>query len=69
VSDWGYLREALGEAGIPYGDDLAAAIDGLDRATLRRAAAAARALRAGCEPDAVAQSHLRLFEALGTTRL
>jgi glycosyltransferase involved in cell wall biosynthesis len=69
VSDWGYLREALGDAGIPYGDDLTAAIERLDRAALRRASEAARALRAVCEPDAVAQSHLELFEAIGTSRL
>jgi hypothetical protein len=69
VSDWGYLREALGEAGIPYGDDLAGTIDRLDRGALDRAAAAALALRTACEPETVAAAHLRLFEAIGTSRL
>jgi hypothetical protein len=69
VSDWGYLREALGGAGIAYGDDLAGAIDGLDRDALRRAGEAARSLQTACDPDTVADSHLRLFEAVGTSRL
>jgi glycosyltransferase involved in cell wall biosynthesis len=69
VSDWGYLREALGEAGIAYGSDLAAAVDALDREALARAASAARALQAGCDPAAVAAAHLRLFERIGTSRL
>ena len=69
VSDWGYLAEALGPAGIPYGDDLTAAIEALDRTALARASQAARARRAGCEPDVVAASHLNLFELVGTARL
>ena len=69
VSDWGYLRETLGDAGIPYGDDLTRAIDRLDRAALDRASAAARSLRDGCSPAAVSALHLELLEAVGTTRL
>ena len=69
VSDWGYLREALGEAGIPYGDDLTAAIEGLDRSSLAAAAAAARRLRSSCSPETVARQHLELLESVGTTRL
>lgn len=69
VSDWGYLRESLGDAGIPYGDDLTAVIESLDVAALARAADAARALRASCAPETVARQHLELLEAVGTTRL
>jgi glycosyltransferase involved in cell wall biosynthesis len=69
VSDWGYLRETLGAAGIPYGDDLAGAIEALDRAALEQAATAARGLRDACSADAVAAQHLALLEAVGTTRL
>lgn len=69
VSDWGYLRETLGSAGIPYGDDLAATIEGLDAATIASAAAAARGLRDTCAPETVARAHLELLEAVGTTRL
>jgi hypothetical protein len=69
TSRWGYLAEALGDAANAYGDDLAAAIDALDRPALERAAAAARGRRVTCSPDVVAAAHLRLFEAVGTTRL
>ncbi|HUP85100.1 MAG TPA: hypothetical protein VM143_05470 [Acidimicrobiales bacterium] len=69
VSSWGYLTETLGDAGIPYGDDLTAAIEALDRPALSRAAAAARSLRSSCAPGAVAAAHLDLLETLGTTRL
>ena len=69
VSDWGYLSEALGDAGIPYGGDLTAAIEALDRPALGRAAAAARALRTSYAPERVARQHLDLLEAVGTTRL
>jgi glycosyltransferase involved in cell wall biosynthesis len=69
VSDWGYLRETLGAAGLPYGEDLTAAIETLDRVSLERAASAARALRDACSPATVAAHHLALLEAVGTTRL
>ena len=69
VSDWGYLREALGAAGLPYGGDLTGAIEALDRPALATAAAAARALRPACAPATVARQHLELLEAVGTARL
>jgi glycosyltransferase involved in cell wall biosynthesis len=69
VSDWGYLGEALGDAGIAYGDDLAGAIERLDRRQLAAAAGAARDLRATCAPERVAALHLALLEDVGTTRL
>jgi hypothetical protein len=69
VSDWGYLAETLGEAGIPYGDDLAATLQRLDRSTLETAAAEARSRRESCSQERVAALHLALFETVGTTRL
>ena len=69
VSDWGYLRETLGDAAIPYGDDLAGTVERLDRAALDVAAAAARALRPSCSPPTVARQHLELLDAVGTTRI
>ncbi len=69
VSDWGYLAEALGPAGIPYGDDLTATLQGLDRRRLATAAAAARDRRGDYDHERVAALHLDLFEAVGTTRL
>lgn len=69
ISDWGYLHEALGDAGLRYSDDLTGAIEALDRRALAAAAAAARALRDGCSPATVAAAHLSLLEAVGTTRL
>jgi glycosyltransferase involved in cell wall biosynthesis len=52
VSPWPYLREVLGDAGIPYGRtaaDLAAALDALDDATLARARAALPERRAALD--------------------
>lgn len=69
VSDWGYLAEALGDAGIPFGDDLTATIEGLDRDRLSAAAGVARTLRAAAGQERVAALHLELLEAVGTTRL
>ena len=69
VSDWGYLRESLGDAGIPYGDDLTGAIERLDRDQLGRAARAARELRSTCSPERIAALHLALLEEVGTSRL
>lgn len=57
TTDWPYLTETLGEAAIVYGrtaDDLAATLAGLDRARLRAAAAAARALRPTVDPEVLA---------------
>jgi hypothetical protein len=69
VSGWGYLHEALGDAGIPYGDDLTATLEGLDRPTLAAAATAARSLRPSSDTATVALAHLDLYETVGTTRL
>lgn len=69
VSNWGYLAEALGGAAIPYGDDLTAALEALDRERLEEAARDARELRPTCAPATVAAAHLELLEAVGTTRL
>ena len=68
-SRWGYLAEALGEAAIPYGDDLRRTLARLDRATIDSAAAASRRRRDESAPERVAALHLALFEAVGTTRL
>jgi hypothetical protein len=69
VSGWGYLAEALGDAGIPYGDDLRGTLEGLDRDRLEAAAAVARSLRVEVGQARVAAQHLALLEAVGTTRL
>ncbi len=69
VSDWGYLAEAVGAAGIPYGNDLTAAIDGLDRQQLAAAAAEARRLQPVTDRHRVAAAHLSVLEAVGTSRL
>ncbi len=69
TSGWGYLTEALGDAAIPYGDDLAATLDRLDWPSLERAARAAVALRPIHSARAVAAAHLALLEAVGTSRL
>jgi hypothetical protein len=72
VSDWEFLHETLGAAAIPYGstrEDLVRTLERLDRDTVRRAAAAAVALQDAHAPARVAQAHLGLLEAVGTTRL
>jgi hypothetical protein len=69
ISGWGYLHEALGDAGIPFGDDLTATLERLDRPTLAAASNAARSLRAASDPATVARAHLDLYEAVGTSRL
>jgi hypothetical protein len=69
VSGWGYLADALGEAGLPYGDDLTATLEGLSREGLAAAEAAALALRPAMASERVAALHLALLEAVGTTRL
>ncbi len=69
VSDWGYLTESLGDAGIPYGDDLTGTLERLDRRQLADAAASARSRRPSLDHRAVAEQHLALLEAVGTTRL
>ena len=69
VSGWGYLAESLGPAGIPYGDDLTAALEGLSREQLWAASEASVGLRPAMASERVAELHLALFEAVGTTRL
>jgi len=69
TSGWGYLAEALGDAAIPYGDDLTATLQSLDRDRLEAAGSAARSRRPTCSAEAVAAAHLELLEAVGTTRL
>lgn len=69
TSDWGFLSESLGGAGIRYGDDLTGTLERLDRARLDEAARVARSLRARVSSEAVAAAHLELLEAVGTTRL
>ncbi|HYI62295.1 MAG TPA: hypothetical protein VEW93_10890 [Acidimicrobiales bacterium] len=64
-SDWGYLVEALGDAGLPAGhtvDSVAAAIDALTPETLDRARAAALARRADLDWAALADDTFALFE-------
>jgi hypothetical protein len=72
VSGWPYLHEALGDAAIPYGtstDDLTDCIEGLDAATIARAATACRALRAAYAPARVAAQLMEVLEEVGTAKL
>ena len=65
VSDWAYLTEMLGPAGIPVGHtaaDISAALDRLDRPTLDAAAAATAALRGRFDWDPLARRTADLFE-------
>lgn len=67
VSDWGYLDEALGPAGIPYGstvEDLAACIDSLSDDELHSAGAAATALQADTDWSTVAETTYNFIEGL-----
>jgi hypothetical protein len=67
TSDWAYLAEVLGDAGIPYGqtaDDLAATLDALDDATVERATAASQALRPVLDPATVAEDLHRALDEL-----
>ena len=63
-------RRRLGDAGIPYGDDLTGAIDAAGSGGARPGG---RGGRSGCgrraRRTAVADSHLDLLEAVGTSRL
>jgi glycosyltransferase involved in cell wall biosynthesis len=72
VSDWPYLAEALGDAGIRYGSsaaDLTRCIDALDRPRLARAAEAARRLQADYDWNRLAEMHFELLEQVGTAKL
>jgi hypothetical protein len=66
-SDWSFLVESLGDAGIPVGHraaTVAAALDALDDATLERARAAALIRRDELGWDAIAARTFALFEDL-----
>lgn len=72
VSDWPYLAEALGDAGIPYGSsasDLARCIDTLDREQLDQARKAAVCLRDDYDWGQIAERHFELLEQVGTAKL
>jgi hypothetical protein len=69
TSDWPYLAEALGDAAIPYGQDLTACIDALDDTTLAAAAAASRNLQKTYDPAALADETFALLEAVGTSKI
>jgi hypothetical protein len=65
VSPWPYLREALGDAGIPYGRtaaDLTATLDALDDATLAAARAALPERRAALDWAALAEPTWALLD-------
>ncbi len=67
ASDWGYLREALGGAGIYYGStatDLASCIDSLNDDDLATAGAAATARQADTDWSAVAETTYNFIEGL-----
>lgn len=72
VSDWPFLAEVLGDAGIPYGStaaDLTARLATLSAAALRRAAEHAVALRDGCSRERVAEQTLALLDQVGSAKL
>jgi len=65
VSDWPFLTETLGDAGIPCGhtaDAVRAALETLDADTVRRARAVARARRDELRWDRLAERTLACFE-------
>lgn len=65
VSDWGYLTEVLGEAGIPCGHtaaSVAAALDRLDAGRVAAARAAARARRDDLGWSVIADRTFALFD-------
>ena len=67
VSDWGYLSEALGEAGIACGHtaaSVAAALDALTGEQIAAARAASVARQAELSWDVVAERTVELFEAV-----
>lgn len=67
VSDWGYLDEALGPAGIFYGstvEELTACIDGLTDDELHSAGAAAVAKQADTDWSVIAEATYNFIEGL-----
>lgn len=72
VSDWPYLAEALGDAGIRYGSsvsDLARCIDALGTEQLDRARKAAVRLQDDYDWNRLAEKHFELLEQVGTAKL
>ena len=69
-SDWSFLTEVLGDAGIPVGHtaaSVAAALDALDDDTLARARAAAAVRRDALAWDLIAARTYTLFDDIVTT--
>ena len=67
ITDWPYLTETFGDAGIPMGStvaDMSAALDGLDPATVARAKLASERLREAHGWDAVGARTMELYEAV-----
>jgi hypothetical protein len=57
VSNWEFLKEVLGSAGIPYGktyNELVLRLQSLNKGTIANAALAALQLRTTCDPVRVA---------------
>jgi glycosyltransferase involved in cell wall biosynthesis len=72
ISDWPYLAEALGDAGIRYGSsasDLTRCIDTLDREQLDQARKASVRLRDDYDWGRIAERHFELLEQVGTAKL
>jgi len=72
VSDWPFLHETLGDAGIRYGatrDDLTRCLDTLSRETLQAAAAAAVALRATSSREHAARLTLDFLDRVGSAKI
>ncbi len=67
VSDWGYLTEIMGEAGIVYGSsraDLTRCLDRLDAETVRQAATASKTLQIAYDSHQIALQTLSFIEEL-----
>lgn len=71
ISEWDYLQETLGEAGIPFGGDgpdLTTCLRQLTREELDRAASASRALRDVHAWSTIAEQTLELLEAVSARK-
>lgn len=72
ISDWNFLAETLGDAGITYGrtrENLTAALEQLSITALARAADAARRLQPIYARERVAEQLLDLLTELGSAKL
>jgi len=72
VSDWPFLGETLGDAGICFGstrDDLTRCLAGLATERLAHAAAASAALRESTSRDAVARLTLAFLDTIGSAKM